>query len=277
LNIIEQQKDLIVFQLINFIINNFRNIQFYNEQKKINNIKKNNFSPLQNSIQNKGFFPSINQTVSRNEMINHKIPNKIMFRCDDNNIKVMENKIFNIIKDKENNSINNKKTNDTNKINYQSSHDGKKRKELIFENKKLFSIRKKEKNAHLTSKKRKIILNNKLVYIQSDQKEITDLERDDSYEEKEELKNLKSLNIEDHELIQNKKSRRSKYRGVSKNGSQWQVLIMAKKKKKYMGSYSSEEEAAKVYDKFALLYHGRKAKTNYDYSKEEIEKLIYKK
>jgi hypothetical protein len=231
LNIIEQQKDLIVFQLINFIINNFRNIQFYNEQKKINNIKKNNFSPLQNSIQNKGFFPSINQTVSRNEMINHKIPNKIMFRCDDNNIKVMENKIFNIIKDKENNSINNKKTNDTNKINYQSSHDGKKRKELIFENKKLFSIRKKEKNAHLTSKKRKIILNNKLVYIQSDQKEITDLERDDSYEEKEELKNLKSLNIEDHELIQNKKSRRSKYRGVSKNGSQWQVLIMAKKKK----------------------------------------------
>ena len=277
MNIIEQQKDLIVFQLINFIINNFRNIQFYNEQKKINNIKKNNFSPLQNSIQNKGFFPSINQTVSRNEMINHKIPNKIMFRCDDNNIKVMENKIFNIIKDKENNSINNKKTNDTNKINYQSSHDGKKRKELIFENKKIFSIRKKEKNAHLTSKKRKIILNNKLVYIQSDQKEITDLERDDSYEEKEELKNLKSLNIEDHELIQNKKSRRSKYRGVSKNGSQWQVLIMTKKKKKYMGSYSSEEEAAKVYDKFALLYHGRKAKTNYDYSKEEIEKLIYKK
>ena len=41
-----------------------------------------------------------------------------------------------------------------------------------------------------------------------------------------------------------------------------------------MGSYSNEEEAARVYDKYALIYHGKKAKTNYDYTEEEVKKII---
>ena len=75
----------------------------------------------------------------------------------------------------------------------------------------------------------------------------------------------------------NLKPRGSKFRGVSRNGSQWQVLIMVKKKKRYVGSFSNEEEAARAYDKVALQHHGIKAKTNFDYSKEELEQILNKK
>ena len=85
-----------------------------------------------------------------------------------------------------------------------------------------------------------------------------------NYEEKE-----KSL-----ELNKNIKPRGSRFRGVSKNGSQWQVLIMVKKKKRYLGSFATEEEAARAYDKVALQHHGNKAKTNYDYTKEETDAII---
>jgi hypothetical protein len=68
--------------------------------------------------------------------------------------------------------------------------------------------------------------------------------------------------------------RGSKFRGVSKNGNQWQVLIMVNKKKRYVGSYSQEEEAARNYDKVALQHHGTKAKTNFYYSEDEIFQII---
>ena len=71
-----------------------------------------------------------------------------------------------------------------------------------------------------------------------------------------------------------KKPRGSKFRGVSRNGNQWQVLIMVNKKKRYVGSYSKEEEAAKAYDKVALQNHGSKAKTNFDYTKKEVEEIL---
>jgi len=70
-----------------------------------------------------------------------------------------------------------------------------------------------------------------------------------------------------------KNSRSSKYRGVSKNGNQWQVLIMANKEKKYIGSYTTELEAARAYDKVALQSHGHKAKTNFDYTPDEIKQI----
>lgn len=71
-----------------------------------------------------------------------------------------------------------------------------------------------------------------------------------------------------------KKPRGSRYRGVSRNGNQWQVLIMVAKKKRYVGSYSNEEEAARAYDKAALQNHGTKAKTNFDYVDEELNMII---
>jgi len=70
------------------------------------------------------------------------------------------------------------------------------------------------------------------------------------------------------------KSRGSKYRGVSRNGNQWQVLIMVNKKKRYIGSFSSEEEASRAYDKVSLQYHGSKAKTNHPYAEEEMQMIV---
>ena len=49
---------------------------------------------------------------------------------------------------------------------------------------------------------------------------------------------------------------------------------MVEKKKRYLGSFSNEEEAARAYDKVALQHHGTKAKTNFDYTKEEVEGII---
>lgn len=49
---------------------------------------------------------------------------------------------------------------------------------------------------------------------------------------------------------------------------------MVSKKKRYVGSYSNEEEAARAYDKVALQNHGTKAKTNYDYNDEEVKRII---
>ena len=59
--------------------------------------------------------------------------------------------------------------------------------------------------------------------------------------------------------------RSSKYRGVSRNGNKWQVLIMINRKKTYIGNYDSEEDAAKAYDQYAIKYHGDKARTNFFY------------
>lgn len=52
------------------------------------------------------------------------------------------------------------------------------------------------------------------------------------------------------------------------------VLIMVNKKKRYVGSYSNEEEAARAYDKAALQNHGTKAKTNFDYADEGLKRIM---
>lgn len=70
------------------------------------------------------------------------------------------------------------------------------------------------------------------------------------------------------------KSVGSIYRGVSKNKHKWQVMIMGNFKKFYIGGIKTELEAAKLYDKLAIFYHGMEAKTNFKYTKGDIEILI---
>ncbi len=94
-------------------------------------------------------------------------------------------------------------------------------------------------------------------------------------------------------LIKNTE-RSSCYRGVSRNGHLWQVsltqfqisqvLIMNNKRKKYVGSFVDELDAALLYDKVAILTHGLKvyisifinsqAKTNFAYRKPQIIEIL---
>jgi hypothetical protein len=83
-------------------------------------------------------------------------------------------------------------------------------------------------------------------------------------------KNIKQLN---KITVIGKSKRSSQYRGVSKNGNQWQVLMMLKKKKSYIGSYDSEEVAGRVYDILSIKNRGIKAKTNFIYTSEQIKNI----
>lgn len=69
-------------------------------------------------------------------------------------------------------------------------------------------------------------------------------------------------------------TRASKYRGVSKNGSLWQVQLGNTSSKRYVGSSKTEKEAAIQYDKKAIIANGLKARTNFAYSKSDLEKII---
>ena len=92
-----------------------------------------------------------------------------------------------------------------------------------------------------------------------------------SYSNSRAIKKLKKIRF----IIRKKRS--SIYRGVSKNGSKWQVLIMTNNKKYYFGNYSSEELAARIYDIQAIKSRGINARTNFIYDNEQLKKIYYKK
>jgi hypothetical protein len=105
----------------------------------------------------------------------------------------------------------------------------------------------------------KIMINNKLVYSNSS--------RNNLYQYSNKYKKSKKI------IFIDVGRRRSKYRGVSKNGNQWQVLIMINKSKSYVGTYATEDFAARVYDILAIKNRGNKAKTNFLYSESQINKI----
>lgn len=69
------------------------------------------------------------------------------------------------------------------------------------------------------------------------------------------------------------KLRKSLYRGVSKNGKKWQTIVSSKYFKGYIGTYSTEELAARVYDLVSIKNSGIKAKTNFQYNSHQIQKI----
>lgn len=71
-----------------------------------------------------------------------------------------------------------------------------------------------------------------------------------------------------------KSNRHSMYRGVSLNGKKWQVMIMGKKRKNYFGRFKCELEAAKFYDKLAIVTKGLSANTNFNYTKVQIMEIL---
>ena len=76
-----------------------------------------------------------------------------------------------------------------------------------------------------------------------------------------------------NKVMLGKSQRGSRYRGVSKNGKKWQVQLLGNLRKRYIGSISSEECAARIYDHYAIINHGLKAKTNFNYSKQQMRQI----
>ena len=58
------------------------------------------------------------------------------------------------------------------------------------------------------------------------------------------------------------------------NGKKWQVMIMGKKRKNYFGRFKCELEAAKFYDKLAIVTKGLSANTNFNYTKVQIMEIL---
>jgi len=69
-------------------------------------------------------------------------------------------------------------------------------------------------------------------------------------------------------------NKRSTFVGVSRNGPHWQGLITINKRKTYIGSYRTEEQAGLAFDFYSLLLHSLSAKTNFNYTKEDIVDMI---
>ena len=210
------------------------------ENKLENNISdKNNdsnFNNIINNLINCKQNDNINKPIiikNNNKKFENINSNPDSLDSTNNNIK---NKYFNITNYESEEKINN---NNNNIINT------KKESPIVVDN---------ERNNEI-----KVLKNNKAVYVNSY------LLNSPSASKK--LKQLNKI------TFIGKSKRSSKFRGVSKNGNQWQVLLMYKKGKSYVGSYSSEEFAARIYDILAIKLRGVKARTNFKYSYEQIKKI----
>ena len=108
-----------------------------------------------------------------------------------------------------------------------------------------------------TSKKSDLFLLNK----KTNRNEIED-KQNTVQNKKGKIFNIKKIKDREKEAKEEKRLKKyiyrgSKYRGVSRNGKTWQVLIMINRNKNYI--------AAKAYDEFAMKYHKNKARLNFSH------------
>lgn len=54
------------------------------------------------------------------------------------------------------------------------------------------------------------------------------------------------------------------------------MQLLGNLRKRYIRSINSEEIAGRIYDHYAIITHGLKAKTNFSYTKEEIYDIVTK-
>lgn len=169
---------------------------------------------------------------------------------------------------------------------------------------KIFKIKKIRKNLYQIDKCNNIYINKSLV--KKNQINNSDLNQDNNnqinnkYKSAKEKNIDKDINLKDSLSIQfnvkknnklvfmnkglikqkkkstdiiEKKGRKSLYRGVSKNGNNWQVIISNKNNNAYIGTYPSQEIAAVIYDIISIKNKGIKAKTNFIYNINQILKI----
>ncbi|CAI2381416.1 unnamed protein product [Moneuplotes crassus] len=68
--------------------------------------------------------------------------------------------------------------------------------------------------------------------------------------------------------------RRSRYIGLLGNGKRWQVLINVRSKKKYIGTFKCEKEAAVMHDLYSIGINGMRGKTNFNYDSSTLQDMI---
>ena len=220
--------------------------EFDNEINRIKIISESNSNSNNCIINNFNFVEKenvCNNSSNENMNDNYYITNNISNHDNDNNSKINSS---------DNNNIKNKYFNISNifkseKVNQNNNNNITNKTESVLSTNT-------ENNNEI-----KVLKNNKVVYVNSY------LLNSPSTSKK--LKKLKKI------TFIGKSKRSSQFRGVSKNGNQWQVLLMFKKSKSYVGSYNSEEIAAKIYDILAIKLRGVKARTNFKYSYEQIKKI----
>ena len=213
--------------------------------------KDNTFSIINNSkIENTSQLNASKNIIigKQSDIINYMVNNseKLINESSNNLKKEENNKPKIIIDDKEANLINNSSSikNPSFKMKY-------------------FNIEKDLIKKHLldfkTNNEIRVLKNRKIIYINSDSL--------NNYSTKRYIKKLKKINFV------RKYKTSSKYRGVSRNGNKWQVLIMANNKKYFIGNYPSEELAARIYDIYAIKKKGIKARTNFPYNHTQIKNI----
>ena len=247
---------------------------FYDNNSNLNNLELNKFShvcpnPLikENRIENIFINNNINNV---NYNLNGNQLNNIFFNnfIDNNkeNYKYNKNNYANI-NDNVNVNINNN-PNDISKLN-DSNNSSVLSSKPFMKKKVFFKVTKNEKTKKKVFRKYikqaennneiKVLKNHKVVYVN------TFLLK--SYSTSKNIKKFNKIAF----FGRNKRS--SRFRGVSKNGNQWQVLMMINNNKSYIGSYPSEELAARIYDILSLKNRGMKARTNFKYTSQQIKNI----
>lgn len=69
--------------------------------------------------------------------------------------------------------------------------------------------------------------------------------------------------------------RGSIFRGVSRNGRSWQVLIMIETEKIYLCTTENPHLAALLYDIVIIQCKGKQAKVNFNYTKKELLAILF--
>ena len=117
---------------------------------------------------------------------------------------------------------------------------------------------------NITKKSSSILLNRKTQREENQTKECSVLNN------KNKIFTIRKITDREKEAAEEKKLKKyiyrgSKYRGVSRNGKTWQVLIMINRNKNYIGNFKSEDEAARAYDEYAMKFHKNKARLNFSH------------
>lgn len=218
---------------------NYPNFNLENENEKLSDLKDNeNYKKKFHLIEK---LKNFNKNNDKTEI---KSKANINVICQKLNVKNISSDINNLYKIENNNSIqiNNSALNQ-NQLNISRINKNNNSKENNSTN----NINK----ISNFSKEKRIRKNNKMVFINKS-----------LIQPKKKYKDIKE------------KKRRSRYRGVSKNGNKWQAIMCYNKNKGYIGLYPTEEIAARVYDIYSIKNEGIKAKTNFAYNNHQIRVII---